>query len=326
MTDISVVIVTWNTKKIACECLESLRQCQDTVSLEVIVVDNASSDGTLEAIAEQYPEVRLIRNQANLGFAGANNIGIRLSSGKYVCLVNSDVITPSGCLDNMYRYMEREPAIGVLGPKMRLANGGVGDSCMRFPTVWNWFGRALALDTIFKRWGLFGGFLMTDFRYDKIQVVDALTGWFWMVRRQALDQAGLLDERFFMYGEDIEWCKRFHEAGWEVVFYPEAEATHYCGASASNAPIRFYVEMQRANMQYVAMYHAWSGRIGFWLASGLHEILRIAAFGLVYFFRPSERASAAYKVRRSVACLRWLVGLRRPYRPRGVSDQQPQCS
>lgn len=326
MIDISIVIVTWNTKKIACECLDSLRQCQRDTAMEVIVVDNASSDGTPEAIAEQYPEVKLIRNESNMGFARANNVGIRASSGRYVCLINSDVIVSDGCLQAMVRYMDQRRDVGVLGPRMRLADGTTGDSCMRFPTVGNWFCRALALDTLFKRWGLFGGFLMREFRYDRIQDVDVLTGWFWMVRRQALDRAGLLDERFFMYGEDIEWCKRFHEAGWKVVFYPDAEATHYCGASAANAPVRFYVEMQRANMQYVEMYHAWPGRIGFWLASGLHEILRIAAFGLVYLARPSERASAAHKVGRSMACLRWLVGFRRPSRPHGVSDRQPQCS
>src|ERR1039458_1167353 len=177
MPDISVVIVTWNTKTIACECLDSLRQCRSDIPMEVIVVDNASSDGTPEAIAEHYPEVKLIRNGSNLGFARANNIGIRASSGRYVCLVNSDVIVPHGCLQTMVRYMDQQNDIGVLGPKMRLADGTIGDSCMRFPTVWNWFCRALALDTLFKPWGLFGGFLMTDFRYDRIQDVDVLTGW-----------------------------------------------------------------------------------------------------------------------------------------------------
>lgn len=308
MPDISVVIVTWNTRKIACECLASLRQSGGALSMEVTVVDNASCDGTAEAIAEQYPEVKLIRNGSNLGFARANNIGIRASSGKYVCLINSDVIVPDHCLESMFRYMEQQPRIGVLGPKMRLADGSIGDSCMRFPTVWNWFCRALALDSMFKSSGLFGGFLMTDFRYDKVMSVDVLTGWFWMIRSEAIAQVGGLDERYFMYGEDIEWCKRFRLAGWDIVFYPEAEAVHHCAASSSQAPTRFYIEMQKANMQYLRCYHKRSALLGFRLATGLHELVRILGYGTMYFFRASARSSALQKVRRSWACLRWLVG------------------
>lgn len=279
--------------------------------MEVIVVDNASSDGTAEAIAEKYPEVELIRNDTNLGFARANNIGIRASSGKYLCLINSDVVVPETCLQTMLQYIELRPTIGVLGPRMRLADGSIGDSCMRFPTVWNWFGRALALDSIFKRFGWFGGFLMTDFRYDKVTSVDVLTGWFWMARKEAIDQVGPLDERYFMYGEDIEWCKRFRRAGWDIVFYPEAEAVHHCAASSSQSPIRFYLEMQRANMQYLRCYHKGFALIAFGLAIALHEVVRILGYGTIYVFRSSMRSDSWYKIRRSWECLRWLVGARR---------------
>jgi len=319
MVDISVVLVTWNTKKIVCECLDSLRNCKGDLSLQIIVVDNASSDGTPEAIAELYPEVQLIRNSRNLGFAGANNIGIKESVGRHVCLVNSDVIVPPGCFEKMCAFMEQQPRIGLLGPLMRLTDGSIGPSCMRFPTVWNWFGRALALDTIFRRWGWFGGFLMTDFKYDRTQDVEVLTGWFWVVRREALDEVGLLDERFFMYGEDIEWSRRFHEYGWRVVFYPAAEALHYGGASSANAPTRFYVEMQRANMQYVKKYHGRMGRIGFWLATGLNETVRILGYAFAYLFRSNFRAAAAEKIKRSMACLRWLTGSDRQSTERSVS-------
>lgn len=307
MTEVSVVIVTWNTKKIACDCLDSLRQCQDHLALQVIVVDNASSDGTAEAIADNYPEVTLIRNAANLGFAAANNIGIRHSTGKYVCLINSDVIVPPTCLPKMIEYMEAQPGVGVLGPKMRLPDGSIGDSCMRFPSVANWFGRALALDTIFKRLGWFGGFLMSDFRYDQTRDVDILTGWFWTIRREALNQAGLLDERFFMYGEDIEWCRRFHEFGWRVVFFADTEAIHYCRASSAKAPVRFYVEEQRANLQYVEKYHSRLSQVGFAMAVGVNEVIRASGYSLAYLIKPASRSTTAYKVKRSVACLRWLL-------------------
>ncbi|MDM7998332.1 MAG: glycosyltransferase family 2 protein [Acidobacteriota bacterium] len=309
MVDISAIIVSWNTKKLTMDCIRSLESSGGRLSIEIIVVDNASSDGSPDAIAAEFPNIVLIRNNRNLGFASANNIGIRRSTGAYICLINSDVLVPENCLPNMIEHMEQNRNIGVLGPLMRLADGSIGDSCMRFPSVSNWFCRALALDTIFKRWRVFGGFLMTDFRYDRTHDVDVLTGWFWMVRREALQKTGLLDERFFMYGEDIEWCKRFRDAGWRVVFFPEAEAVHYCGKSSAKAPTRFYVEMQRANMQYFAKYHSRAARFGFWVASVLHELVRIAGFALVYLFRPSARSDVVGRIARANACLKWLSGV-----------------
>jgi GT2 family glycosyltransferase len=151
---------------------------------------------------------------------------------------------------------------------------------------------------------------MRDFMYDRITDVDVLTGWFWMVRREALEQVGPLDDRFFMYGEDIDWSKRFHAAGWRVVFYPEAEAVHYCGASSANAPTRFYVEMNRSNMQYYRRHHSTLEILGFWLATLLHEVLRIVGFGVVYLLKGARCQETAFKIKRSAACLLWLTGIK----------------
>ena len=308
--NLSIIIVTWNTKRIVRECLESLANHTKNPNTEIIVVDNASSDGTSQLIREHFPQVQLCQNDTNLGFARANNIGIRLSTGRYVCLVNSDVVVPAGCLEKMVQYMEQHPDIGMLGPKMLLPQGTIGQSCFRFPSVWNWFCRALALDRLFRGSRLLGGFLMTDFGYDRVTDVDVLTGWFWMLRREALNHVGLLDECFFMYGEDIDWSRRFHKAGWRVVFYPEAEAVHYCAASSSNAPTRFYVEMNRANMQYFQRYHSRFGVFGFWFTTWLHQVIRIVGYGIVYLFRGAGNPEAGFKVKRSAACLLWLMGLK----------------
>lgn len=237
---ISVIIVTWNAKKYVRECLHSLRSQSAKLGAEVIVVDNASSDGTPDVVREEFPEVKLIETGANLGFAKGNNVGIRHSRGKYLALVNSDVNVPDGCLARMLEYMQSEPKIGIIGPRMQCPpDGAIGRSYMRFPGVWNWFCRALALDSLFRGSALFGGFMMTDFDNTRTADVDVLNGWFWMARREAVDQVGLLDERFFMYGEDIDWCKRFHQCGWRVVYFAGAEALHYGGASSSAAPVRF---------------------------------------------------------------------------------------
>lgn len=306
----SIVIVTWNAKRIVQKCLQSLVQHTKNFNTEIIIVDNASSDGTPQVIREQFPQAKLVQSDTNLGFAKANNIGIALSTGKYIYLINSDVVVPEGCLEEMLRYMEQHPDIGMLGPKMVLPDGSIGQSCMRFPTVWNWFCRALALDSMFKGSSVFGDFLMTGFKYDRVADVDALSGWFWMVRREAMEQVGLLDERFFMYGEDIDWPKRFHQAGWRVVFYPGAEAVHYCAASSSQEPARFYLEMNRANIQYCQRYHNWFAVVVFWFTMWLHEVIRIVAYGFVFLLKGGRHSEAGFKVKRSTACLLWLMGLK----------------
>lgn len=308
---LSVVIVSWNTMKLVLDCLQSLERARLGLPTEIILVDNASTDGTVEKVRELYPHAKVIRNEENLGFAKANNVGIGIGSGEYVALVNSDVVVPQGCLEKMVRYMQLHPDIGMLGPKMILRDGTIGRSCYRFPTVWNWFCNALALNSIFKRSETFGNFELTNFDYDKIQDVDVLTGWFWMVRRSAIDRVGVLDEQFFMYGEDIDWPKRFHKEGWRVTFYPEAEAIHYCGASSDRAPTRFYVEMNRANLQYFSKHHGATGVVGFWLAMWIQQMLRVIGYCVVYVFSQKDRAGVAHKIRRSAICLLWLSGLRK---------------
>lgn len=308
--DISVVIVSWNAVRYLEECLTSLQALNKDVSTEIIVVDNASTDGTAEMVRRRFAQVRLIETNENLGFARANNVGIACTTGKYICLLNPDVNVPPDCLSKMHQYMDRETDIGLLGPKMRGPQGDTWPSGMRFPTLWNGLLRALAMDSLFKGTGLFGGFLMTDCGFDTIKDVDILTGWFWMARREALNQVGLLDERFFMYGEDIDWCKRFHGAGWRVVFYPEAEALHYGAASSSNAPVRFYLEMQRANLQYWKKHHGPISSYCYWLTVCLHHVVRTLGYGIIYLLNMSARQEAYFKIKRSVACMLWLTGWR----------------
>lgn len=310
---LSIIIVTWNAKKYVWECLKSLEQQSKDLSVEIIVVDNASSDGTPELVRGQFPQTRLVQNQRNLGFARANNIGINLSRGKYVCLVNSDVYVPSGCLAMMLSYLEQNPTVGILGPRMLRPDGAVGRSYMRFPTVWNCFCRALALDSLFKGAKLFGGFLMTDFKNNRTADVEVLNGWFWMVRRSALEAVGLLDEDFFMYGEDIDWCKRFHNAGWRTVYYPEAEAIHYGGASSSSAPVRFYIEMEHANLYYWKKHHHRFGEVSFFVTTWLHNVIRLLGYAVLYLLKRSQRSEAVFKIRRSIACILWLIGLKPSY-------------
>lgn len=326
---VSVVIVVWNAKKYVIECLESLREhCRKSCD-EVIIVDNASSDGTPELIAEMFPEFRLICNSENLGFAKANNIGLAEATGDYLCLVNSDVKFTSDCISPMLKYLGENPRVAVLGPKMLAPDGVAWRSTMRFPTVWNQFCRALGLDVAFKKSRLFGGLLMSDFDHQTTAPVEVLNGWFIVVRRSAINRVGLLDPQFFMYGEDVDWCYRFRQAGDEVVFFAEAEAIHYGGASSANAPVHFYLEMCRANWQYWEKHKGWFSQIAFLITVAINNSIRVMRAALAYLFMPAHRPKALFRIKRSLACLRWLsqtVASRLQIGRAEIPSQRNDCS
>jgi len=303
---VSVVIVVWNAKKYVIECLESLREHCRNVYDEVIVVDNASADGTPDLITERFPEFKLIRNAENLGFAKANNIGMAQSSGEYVCLVNSDVKFTDDCLSPMLEFLSQNPEVGMIGPKMLGTSGEVRRSTMRFPTIWNQFCRAIGFDILFKKSRWFGGLLMSDFDHQKTTPVEVLNGWFVFVRRTALDRVGLLDPQFFMYAEDLDWCYRFHQAGEKVIFFANASAIHYGGASSSKAPLRFYLEMSRANWQYWQKHRGWLGQMAFLATSATYHLVRLTGSAGLYLFSSSRRAENRARLRRSIVCLQWV--------------------
>lgn len=302
---VSVVIVVWNAQKYVMECLESLQLHCGKLCSEVIIVDNASTDGTPELVAERFPEYTLIRNSENVGFAQANNIGIKQSSGDFICLVNSDVKFTNDCLSPMLDYLQ-STQVAMIGPQMLSADGEVRRSTMRFPTVWNNFSRALGLDLLFPHSRVFGGLLMADFDHQRTIPVEVLNGWFLLLRRSAVDRVGLLDPQFFMYGEDVDWCYRFRQAGEKIVFFAEASAIHYGGASSSNAPLRFYLELYRATLQYWRKHRGWLAQHMYLLSLGLYHSGRVFGFACSYLVLPSRRTNTLLKMKRSVACLRWI--------------------
>jgi GT2 family glycosyltransferase len=304
---VSVVIVVWNAQAYVLECLSSLREYCANAYTEVIVVDNASTDGTAELVAQRFPEFKLIRNSENMGFAKANNIGMSESSGEYVCLVNSDVKFTNDCISPMIQYLKVHPETGLLGPKMMGGDGKTAfRSTLRFPTVWNMFCRALWLDVAFKGSSFFGGLLMTDFNHETTRPVEVLVGWFWVARWNSIQRVGMLNPQFFMYGEDIDWCYRFRKAGEEVVFFAEADAFHYGGASSSAAPARFYLEQTRANWRYFRMHHGLLAQAGFLATVTIHHALRLIGSCGVYLLSPSQRSETRARLKRSLMCLQWV--------------------
>jgi GT2 family glycosyltransferase len=311
MIDLSLIVVSWNAKEFLRKCVASIIRETGNYRTEILVVDNASTDGSAGLIRDTFPEVELLLNDANLGFAAANNRGIMRSRGTYILLINSDVEVSDGCIDRMVSFMDQHPNVGMLGPQILDADGNVQRSCMGFPTLWNTFCRALAMDRIFPKAKLFGGFLMTFRQQNAVRKVDVVNGCFWMVRREALQKVGLLDERFFIYAEDIDWCKRFWDAGWEVVYFPHARSVHYGGASSSHAPIRFSLEMLRANQHYWAKHHNRPAQAAFLVITGIHYLIRLVGAFVLYLIKPETRTSAQFKIKRSIACMQWVAGFRR---------------
>ncbi len=304
--DVSIIIVSWNTREILCKCLEALCNHARNMSCEIILVDNGSSDGSPEAVEKEFPQVKLIRNKKNLGFAKANNIGIRASVGRYLCLINSDVFVLDNCIDALINFMDENPSVGIAGPRICNPDGSLQTSCRSYPSIWNTFCQAVGLSKLFPKSAFFSEAFMKYWAHDTRRQVDVLSGCFWIVRREAVETVGLLDEKFFIYGEDIDWCRRFREAGWDVVFYPGAEAIHIHRASSSNDPLRFYIEMQKADMHYWRKHHGVLSRFAYICIILLRHVLRILLYAASHIFCPTQRKELTLKMRKSFAYVLWL--------------------
>lgn len=231
--DLSIIIVNYKTEELTRQCLQSVYACDlKGWTYEVILVDNASGDGSAQAAGQAFPQTRLILNDANLGFSKANNIGMAAASGDYLLLLNSDTVVEADTFYRSLRYMKANPEIGALGCKVLLPDGRLDVACKRsFPTPLNSLCHMSRLDRVFPQNPVVGAYNLTFLDPDKIYSVDCLVGAYMMVSRDVIELVGTLDEDYFMYGEDIDWCYRIKEAGYLVVYYPKVSITHYKKAS-----------------------------------------------------------------------------------------------
>ncbi len=305
--DISVIIVGWNAGHYLELCLESLLEAPPRRTMEILVLDNASTDGSAEMIEARFPHVKLIRSTDNLGFAKGNNVAIRQWQGRYIALVNTDVIVLPGCLDALADFLDQNPKVGNVGPRVFNPDMTQQSTCRRFPTLWNNFCSATTLASRFKGSRFFAGEHMFFFPHDRTLAVDVLVGCFSMIRREAFEAVGLLDEGLFMYGDDVDWCRRARNAGWEVVFFPGARAIHDRGKITAPYPVRFAVAQQRSVIHYWKKHHSFLGVLGIRSIMLLHHVLRysLAVFSGLAHSEASARSEVGKQV--SSACLRELI-------------------
>lgn len=235
---LSIIIVSWNVREHLANCLRSIEEYRPCEEFEIIVVDNASSDGTVDYIKHNFPRVTTIANKENRGFAAANNQGIERSKGEYILFLNPDTIVHPNSLDALVKFMEHNEQVGACGPKLLNEDGAIQASVRRFPT----FRGALYRHTAFRLSGVFQGqykkLRMTDFGYDRQSDVDQLSGAALMARRSVINEVGAMDERFFMYYEEVDLCYRIKQASWRIVFTPKAVITHLGGQSATKIHVR----------------------------------------------------------------------------------------
>jgi GT2 family glycosyltransferase/lipopolysaccharide/colanic/teichoic acid biosynthesis glycosyltransferase len=249
---LSVIIVSYNVKEFLQQTLISLQKALGAFSYEIFVVDNASDDGSAKLVHEHFSKVKLIRNRENLGFARANNLALKKAKGDYIVLINPDTIAQEDTFHRLIEFMEKTPDAGMVGCKILNPDGSLQLACRRsFPTPWVALTRLIGLSYLFPKSKLFGKYNLTYLPEDAICPVDAISGSFMMLRRQAFEQIGLLDESFFMYGEDLDWCLRAGKAGWKIYYVPTTQIVHFKGESSKNVPFDSLFDFNRAMALFV---------------------------------------------------------------------------
>ncbi len=247
--DLSVVIVNWNTCDMLAQCLASVQSEKARLSqanIEVFVVDNASSDNSLQMIREQFPWVRLIANSQNVGFAQANNQAIQAACGEFVLLLNSDTYLHMDALGSLLRFMEHNPRAGGIGPHLLNADGTLQLSCHPMLTPEREFWRLSFLDQFWPR----ATYPMEKWDMNIPRPVDVIKGACLLLRHSALDQVGLLDNRYFMYTEEVDLCFRLLKAGWQLWYVPSSRVTHFGESSSRQVAEEMYVQLYRSKVQF----------------------------------------------------------------------------
>lgn len=302
---VSVIIVNWNTRQLLLDVVESVKSTTCSVPYEIIVVDNASHDGSVEALTTRHPDVSVIVNPDNYGFARANNIGFAKATGRAFCLVNTDVVALDGVIDRLWDYLVAHPQVGAVGPQTVDGTGKIRTNVRRFPGLRNAVGDHLWLRRVMP--SVFPGRSVSPRLLEQVHSAQVLSGCFLMVRREAVEDVGPLDEGFFFYGEDTDWARRLHDGGWDCVYLPDARAIHFGGGSTGSRPPTYYLAKEKADLRYWTKHQPPAAVAGYVAIRLLHNLASVIGWGLVWAGRPAVRPLAGTKVRGNLTHTVWLI-------------------
>jgi hypothetical protein len=303
--DVSVIIVNWNTSNFLRDCLASVYAEIEGITFEVIVIDNASTDGSAEMIKKEFQQVILIQNIENYGFAAANNQGMRIAKGRYVLLLNSDTLVLDGAIQKTISFADQHPEAGVVGCQVWENRVTIQRTCFRFPTIRNLIIQKLGMCRLLPRYRLFGGEKMVEWNRDSEREVDVVSGMFMLVRREAIDQVGMMDEDYFVYAEETDWCWRFRKMRWKCLFMPNARIIHRDGGSKSTEQlsVRMFVQQQKSLLIF---YKKQRGQFS-WITAKIIYIfsmlVRYVIFVVLSFFQRDGKAPK--KAVQSLAALKF---------------------
>lgn len=254
---ISIILINLNTHDFLKACIASMGVRLEDPAFEVILVDNGSTDGSVEMVRRDFPQVRVFPQAENLGFTKANNIGLRAARGEYLLVLNSDTEIVDDALEMMCAHMDANPRIGALGAQLLNTDRTVQLSCRAFPSYRTvFFHRYSLLTRLFPRNRYSAEYLMTDSGHDKTIEVDWVSGACLLTRRETADQVGLLDEGFFIYAEDVDWCYRMKQAGWSVVYYPDAKVLHHIGRATRKIPYKMTYHRHRSMWRFYKKHYS----------------------------------------------------------------------
>jgi hypothetical protein len=287
-SSLAIVIVSYNCREVLRDCLAS------ACAYYAVVVDNASTDGSAEMVRAEFPEVKLIRNQENRGFAAACNQGIMAAHQPLVLLLNPDALITDDAVQRLLEVMSARPDVGACGPRILNPDGSLQPSCRCFPILPRLLLDELGFGKLFPHSRFFGGYRMTWWAHDQQREVDQLMGAALLLRRTALEQVGVLDERFFVYFEEVDLCLRLRQAGWKVLFVPTAQVVHHGGQSAHQvlreATLYRYRSMCTFYRKYYPAWHLAILKMAIWAATTMRVML--------YSFCPPKRAAFFAVLRR----------------------------
>ena len=254
---VSIIIVNYNGGKLLKDCIDSIYREATTLPFDIWVVDNDSIDNSITIIKQYYPRVNLIENRTNLGFAKANNMVLSKSKSDYFLLLNPDTVILNNASEKVVKFMDRNPEVGIVGCRVLNEDGSLQLACRRsIPTPGVAFFRLTGLSRLFPNSKITAKYNLTYLDPNETNEVDAVSGAFLMIRREVVDNIGMLDERFFMYGEELDWCLRTKKGGWTVMYYPDAEIIHYKGecskSNSGKATFEFYRSMYLFHKKHFA--------------------------------------------------------------------------